>query len=58
MERCFENPPEDIDELAQAVCDRDTETVDQGYKSFPSGHATSNVIILLIFIRKHVWVID
>ncbi|GFR68559.1 lipid phosphate phosphatase-like protein [Elysia marginata] len=43
FERCFEEPPDDINRLAEAMCDRDPETVDQGYKSFPSGHATSNI---------------
>lgn len=40
FERCFKELPEDIEVLAEAQCDRDTETVHQGYKSFPSGHAT------------------
>ena len=48
FERCFVNPPEDVDDLAEAKCDKDTETVNQGYKSFPSGHATSNFFSLFL----------
>ncbi|GFO38035.1 phosphatidate phosphatase ppapdc1a [Plakobranchus ocellatus] len=53
FERCFEQPPEDINDLAEAKCDRDDEIVDQGYKSFPSGHATiafSGMLYMSLYI--------
>ncbi|KAK3804287.1 hypothetical protein RRG08_040794 [Elysia crispata] len=55
FERCFVNPPEDVDDLAEAKCDKDTETVNQGYKSFPSGHATmafSGMFYISLYIAR------
>lgn len=41
FERCFSVPPLDPHALAKANCDRPEELENEGYKSFPSGHATS-----------------
>ncbi|XP_059163403.1 phospholipid phosphatase 5-like [Physella acuta] len=38
--RCFKDPPTDVNVLAQALCDQNEDSVNQGYKSFPSGHST------------------
>ncbi|RUS76378.1 hypothetical protein EGW08_015858 [Elysia chlorotica] len=55
FERCFMKPSEDADKLALAMCDRDAESVNQGYKSFPSGHATmamSGMFYMSLYIGR------
>uniref|UniRef100_A0A0B6ZTG8 Phosphatidic acid phosphatase type 2/haloperoxidase domain-containing protein n=2 Tax=Arion vulgaris TaxID=1028688 RepID=A0A0B6ZTG8_9EUPU len=37
--RCFKNPPKDAYNLSLAVCDMPEDMINQGYKSFPSGHS-------------------